>query len=205
MRRNVWLGASGAASICGMGTRTLLPEVVEAAGLKLRAWRAADVEALGEAVTRNLEHLRPWMAWVADEPLTVSDRLALIEGWARQREAGGDVVYGVIRDGEVLGGTGLHRRPGPGGLEIGYWIDRERTGRGIATEVTRAMTTAALAVDGIHFVEIHHDRANVASGRIPARLGFTFVGEAPSEVTAPGQEGVDCTWRVQADEWRGAR
>jgi RimJ/RimL family protein N-acetyltransferase len=178
--------------------------VVEAAqGLELRAWRPGDVDVLAEAVTRNIEHLRPWMEWIAHEPLSRAARLALIEGWARQREAGGDVVYGVLRDGQVVGGTGLHRRPGPHGLEIGYWIDEGHTGQGIATEVARALTTAALALDGIHFVEIHHDRGNVASGRIPRRLGFTFIGEAPSEVTAPGQEGVDCTWRVTADEWRG--
>jgi RimJ/RimL family protein N-acetyltransferase len=185
-----------------MAITTVLPAVVEAPLFELRAWRPGDVDALGEAVARNLEHLRPWMSWVASEPLDRVARLELVEGWAREREAGGDVVYGVLRDGEVLGGTGLHRRPGPHGLEIGYWIDRDHTGRGIATEVARALTTVASAVDGIHFVEIHHDRANVASGRIPRRLGFTLVGEAASEVTAPGEEGIDCTWRVRTDEWR---
>lgn len=186
-----------------METTTLLPPMVDAPGLELRAWEPGDVDALADAVTRNLEHLRPWMAWIAHEPLSRAARLELIERWALEREAGGDVVYGVLRDGEVLGGTGLHRRPGPHGLEIGYWVDGDHTGRGIATEVARALTTAALALDGIHFVEIHHDRANVVSGRVPRRLGFTLVGEAPSEVTSPGQEGVDCTWRVHADAWRG--
>ncbi len=114
-------------------------------------------------------------------------------------------MLGAFSDGAIVGGTGLHRRRGPHGLEIGYWVAAARTGQGIATEVARLLTTAAFEVPGIDFVEIHHDRANVASARVPEKLGYVFVGEAPSEITAPGQLGVDCTWRMPADDWQGAR
>jgi len=189
-----------------METRpALLPELIEGPDLVLRAWRPDDVDDLAETITRNIEHLRPWMDWAAHEPLTPAARLELIEGWTRDRDAGGDVVLGVFSDGTIVGGTGLHRRRGPHGVEIGYWVDADHTGRGIATEMARLLTTAAFEVPGITFVEIHHDRANVASARVPAKLGYVFIGEAPAKIVAPGQIGVHCTWRVSADDWQGAR
>jgi hypothetical protein len=44
----------------------------------LRRWRAQDAEALGRAVAQSIEHLRPWMAWIAEEPATLArqDRTA---------------------------------------------------------------------------------------------------------------------------------
>lgn len=183
-------------------TKATLPDLVEGPDLLLRAWRPSDVDVLADVVTRNLEHLRPWMAWIVEEPLPREVRLTLIEGWARTREEGGDVVLGVFQGGEAVGGTGLHRRRGPRTLEIGYWVGEAHTGRGIATEAARLLTTAALGVPGTTAVEINHDKANVASSRIPARLGYALVDEAPAAVTAPGQAGIDCTWRVHAGGWR---
>lgn len=180
----------------------VLPDHVRTERLELRAWQRDDAAALAAAVERNLEHLRPWMPWIAQEPLTLEERAALIDGWAATRAVGGEVVYGMFLDGAVVGGTGLHRRRGPHGLEIGYWVDREHTGRGLATEAARALTSTALSIPGITFVEIHHDRANVPSRRVPERLGYRCLGETPDEITAPGEVGIDCGWRMDAADWR---
>jgi RimJ/RimL family protein N-acetyltransferase len=88
-------------------------------------------------------------------------------------------------------------------LEIGYWIDKDHTNQGIATEVARALTSAALSVPDVTFVEIHHDKANIASSRVPQKLGYAFVAETQDEVTSPGEIGIDCGWRMEAANWRG--
>jgi RimJ/RimL family protein N-acetyltransferase len=159
------------------------------------------VPALQAAVTASIEHLRPWMPWAADEPVSLAQRRALVRRWRRVWLEGGDTIMGIFDGDEVVGGTGLHRRPGPGGLEIGYWIHVERTGRGYATRAARLLTTAAFTVPGINFVEIHHDAANQRSGAVPRRLGYTYVGATPDAVTAPGEQGLDCRWRVTRDDW----
>ena len=79
-----------------------------------------------------------------------------------------------------MGSAGLHNRVGEGGLEIGYWVRSGWTGRGIAADATAALTHAALALPGIDRVEICHDAANVASERIPAKLGYARAGERPA-------------------------
>jgi RimJ/RimL family protein N-acetyltransferase len=129
----------------------------------LRRWRAGDAAVLQRAVTENIEHLRPWMAWTADEPQSLerrSQRLAEWElGWAR----GGDVTLAVVADDQIAGSAGLHRRRGAGALEIGYWIHVGFLLRGLATRVACLLTDAAFSVADIERVEIHHDKANVAS------------------------------------------
>ena len=186
-----------------------LPELVETPRLTLRLWTTRDAPALHAAVVTSADHLRPWLPWMAHEPLSIADREALITEWRHGWLDGGDAIYGVFArgaaddrdDGEVLGGTGLHRRLGPGGLEIGYWIHVDHVGQGYATELALALTSVGLSLPGIHRIEIHHDQANVISGRVPQRLGYTWVGATDREPLAPGHTGVSWTWRMTAADW----
>lgn len=178
-----------------------LPERVEMARLLIRRYTEDDAEALAAAVTASVDHLRPWMPWIANEPLGLAARTDLIRTWDRDWRGGGDVVFGVFLGDAVVGGTGLHRRVGPGGLEIGYWVHVDHLRRGYATEVSEALTSAAFTVSGIGRVEIHHDKANVASAGVPARLGYARGAETPDEVTAPAEAGIDCTWTMARADW----
>lgn len=184
-----------------MAVPTRLPRRIVTDRLVLRHWTLQDAPVLTESVTANLDHLRPWMPWAATEPVSLPERIALIERWQASWEAGGDSVFGVFCDGKAIGGTGLHRRLGPKVLEIGYWIDVAHTGNGYATEVVRALTAAAFAVPGIDRVEIHHDEANHASAAIPHRLGFTLARKEVREPTAPAEIGVECQWVMRRLDW----
>ncbi|MDY7100706.1 MAG: GNAT family protein [Actinomycetota bacterium] len=192
-----------------------LPSTIRTRRLVLRSWVPDDAPALAAAVVASLDHLRPWLPWAADEPITIEARRGLLASFAQDRDVGGDATYGVFLDGgldgdavaggEAIGGCGLHHRRGPGTLEIGYWLHVDHTGRGYATELAAALTTAAFAHDGIETVEIHHDRANTASRAVPERLGFNFAGERPDEPAAPAQEGIDCTWTMSRHAWSRLR
>ena len=178
-----------------------LPEMLRSDRLTLRAWTPDDAEALNAAIAASLDHLRPWMPWVAFEPMSVADRVRLLEQWRGEREQAGDSVLGAFAGDTIIGGTGLHRRAGPDTLEIGYWVHVDHVRRGYATEMARTLTSAAFADPEIEFVEIHHDRANVASAGVPRALGFRLVSETPDEITAPGEEGIDCCWRISRLDW----
>ena len=179
-----------------------LPELVTGPeGFVLRRWLRADAEALGDAIHESIDQLRPWMPWAADEPLSVAERRALIDEWDRNWDSGGDEVLGVFVDGSVAGGCGLHHRVGPGGLEIGYWTHRSFLRTGIATRAARLLTDAAFARADITRVEIHHDKANVASAGIPRKLGFTLVREVHDPVTAPAETGLSCEWQLTREAW----
>jgi ribosomal-protein-serine acetyltransferase len=184
----------------------LLPQrLEEPGGLVLRRWVPSDAEALGRAVAESVEHLRPWMAWIAEEPVPVERRRARIAEWAEAWRAGGDVLLGVFYEGLIAGGCGLHRRLGPGGLEIGYWIHPSFLRRGLATRTARLLTDAAFAVPGIDRVEIHHDKANLASAGVPRKLAFKWLGEEPDLPEAPAEVGIECRWGMDRDAWSGQR
>ena len=184
-----------------MGDRPVLPERVEADPLVLREYDESDAPAVVEAVTANVEHLRPWMPWIVHEPRSVADRTALIRFWHGERRAGTNAIYGIFLDDELIGGTGYHPRIGPGGLEIGYWLRRDHTGRGFATIATRALTDHAFTINGIDRVEIHHDAANPKSGAIPARLGFRHLRDEEREPQAAAETGVMRIWQVTREDW----
>ena len=67
--------------------------------------------------------------------------------------------------------------------------------------MSEALTHLGFGVDEIERVEIHHDKANVASAGVPRGLGFELVTESPDEISAPGEIGIDCAWVVTRDAW----
>lgn len=174
-------------------------------GVIVRRWVPADAEALSAAVGESVEHLRPWMGWVAQEPLAPERRREMIAEWEERWRRGGDLVAGIFVDGRVAGGCGLHDRIGPDGLEIGYWLHPAFVGRGIVTTAAILLTDAAFTLQRITHVEIHHDKANQRSGAVPRRLGYRLIDESPDEPEAPAEVGISCTWRVTRDAWEGAR
>lgn len=155
--------------------------------LVLRAWEPADAPALKAAIDRNLDRLRPWVPWAVHEPSPLEAIAQRLAGFRADFDAGRDWVYGIFApDGRtVLGGTGLHPRIGPGGLEIGYWLDAAATGHGLATEAAAALTDLALALPGITRVEIRCDPANAASAAVPRRLGYAHVETLAAATTGP--------------------
>ena len=95
---------------------------------------------------------------------------------------------------DLIGAISLMDRIGPGGLEIGYWLRTDATGRGVMTRATAAVTDLGLALPGIERIEIHCDAANVRSAAVPRRLGFRLDRTEHSEPKAPGDSGLDQFW-----------
>lgn len=178
-----------------------LPEQTATERLLLRRLTPADEPAMNAGITASLEHLRPWMPWASHEPLSAVDRLAVVATWEQEWRDGGDLIYGVFLGDDYIGNIGLHRRGTADLLEIGYWVHVDHTGHGYITEASEALTNMAFEQPGIDRVEIHNDRANVASGAVPRRLGFTLAREVAKEIDAPGETGVESQWAMTREEW----
>jgi RimJ/RimL family protein N-acetyltransferase len=186
---------AGALAVASNGavTSTLAhpPETIDADAVHLRRVVLDDAAALADAVGQSLDHLRPWMPWATPAAATVRAQTRFLEDTTPRWEQGADYVYvmGAPGDPSVRGVIGLHRRIGPGAIEIGYWVHVAHAGRGLGLAAATAVTTAGLALPDVERVEIHTDEANVRSASIPARLGYRLNRVDLRDPQAPGETG----------------
>jgi RimJ/RimL family protein N-acetyltransferase len=180
------------------------PPELEAGPVVLRRYTGDELTALCEAVESSLDHLRPWMPWASIEPL--EEGLAEFIRRSVQEFDGGENFSYAIWDAhrpQLVGGTGLHPRLGPGVLEIGYWVRLSWTRRGVASAAASALTDAAFSLAGIEAVHIHCDEANAASASVPRRLGYSLRRIVEDEPAAPADTGRSMEWVVTRADWAG--
>lgn len=179
-------------------------ECLVVAGLVLRRWRPEHVGALTAAVHASRDHLVPWMPWVAaydDDPRTADGFVDAVDhAWAADAEWS----WGVWEDELLVGAVGLHRRGDAGVLEVGYWTHVDHVGRGIARRAAAVVVREALGLDGVTRVEVRHADTNHASARVPAHLGFRWVGTVPRGPREGGDTDSTVVWGIDADDLAGA-
>jgi ribosomal-protein-serine acetyltransferase len=172
------------------------PGYLSHGAVTLRRWRAGDAALCRRLVSESLEHLRPWMPWAAGD-YGLARATEYLERCEADWAAGEAFQYLTAVAGNPAGSAGLMARIGPGGLEIGYWVHPAFAGQGVATSAAAALTEAALALPAIERVEIQHDMLNLASERVPAKLGYAHVDTRSSRLErAPGESGTAKVWRI---------
>jgi RimJ/RimL family protein N-acetyltransferase len=143
--------------------------------LRLRRWRAEDVDAAWELASRpevRAVHVRP-----------PADRAALaqrlLDGDVADRAEGTSAAFAVVDDrtGALLGDAGLRIVDAMMGVGmISYAVVPSARGRGVATASVRALATWAFDTVGLRRLEIGHDPANTASCLVASRAGFPAEG-----------------------------
>lgn len=164
---------------------------IETERLVVRCYEPSDTPAVHASIGRSRQHLSEFMSWVHREPITFEERLEVICTSRGRFDLGEDFFYGIFskETQRFVGGTGLHPRHGPDAVEVGYWIDVNEVGKGLATEVAAALTKHAILELGLGRVEIRVEPANVASMRVAEKLGFrreaTLARRIPSGTGTP--------------------
>lgn len=184
------------------------PPRIEVGGLVFRRLEPDDAPSIARAVTESLDHLRPFLPWATPENATAEAQRRRLESpslaWEPESEHYAYGAFPIEDETYLLGACGLHRRRGPGALEIGYWVHVNHLRRGIATAAARAMTDAGFSVDGIDTMEIVCDVANHPSACVPRRLGYRLAETVEHVAEAPGETGKRDVWIMSRDEWRGS-
>lgn len=118
------------------------------------------------------------MTWGPDEPTPLDVLTRRLEGYAGDFHADLRWRFAVAHrlTGRLLGGARLHRYPGPGALEVGYWVRSSQVRQGIAACAAGALTRHAFEHHRVKRVEIWCDPSNVPSARVALALGFEPVG-----------------------------
>jgi RimJ/RimL family protein N-acetyltransferase len=166
----------------------------------LRCWEPADTPALRALLADNVEHLRPWVPGMADEPKPLEEKLREVRGWRATFDEDEAWYYALLdADDGVLAGSLVVGRLGPGAVDVGGWVAGERGRRGYQTEATSAFARAAFEVLGLTRVQALCDVANERSIALLRKLGFTH--EATPRHQVDGGRADEMVWSILADEW----
>ena len=157
--------------------------------LVLRPPVLSDIEGLWPHVTDS--RLTRFLAW---EPHTERDQTRIMIQSLIDAQAVGRGFHWIVElAGQVVGLGSLidvrrqHRCWTINRAELAYWIGAEFQQKGIATEASRAIVEFAFNHLGLNKVVLYHASDNLASGVIPLRLGFRYVGEEQEAFNKSGQ------------------
>lgn len=191
-----------------------LPVAFQTERLTIRFPGAPDADGFFEMISSSRASFAPWLPWAETEHVAVEQTMYFIEKFRRTRTEPGatDFTMGIFdrATGRPLGGTGLHRVvPNTYEGEIGYYVRADAQNKGICTEATRGLITWALTPQdqggwGLRRIHIRCAARNLASQRVPRKLGLREEARLVQERWTPGLGWEDTlVWGVLNDEWDG--
>ena len=146
------------------------------ARLSLRLFERRDASALFALTDANREHIGEWLSWVQYNK-NVADTRRFIEQSLERFAREDGFQAGIYEDGVLVGSIGyLYWRFNQKRTEIGYWLSKDATGRGIITRATVALIDYSFDVLEMNRVAIYCATGNVKSCAVPRRLGFHLDG-----------------------------
>ncbi|MBD8465284.1 GNAT family N-acetyltransferase [Plantibacter sp. CFBP 8798] len=154
----------------------------------MRPLELADSSELAAAYVRNRAHLAPWEPARSDEFFTEAAQAADLRSKVAATAAGSAYSLGLF-DGTTIVGrfnlSGIVRGPFQN-AGLGYWVDAQYAGRGLATAVVQAIVRVARDDLGLHRVEASTLLHNHGSQRVLRKAGFEHIGMAPSYLRIAG-------------------
>ena len=129
-----------------------------------------------EAVENNRSFLSEWLS-LPNEVETQDDAVAFIRAVLKDPEEKGDFVFVIWYRKQFSGLISLKENDlFNKKTEIGYWLTKNTTGKGIVTKSVKVLSEYIFMVMDINRIVIRCAVVNNKSSAIPKRLGFTFEG-----------------------------
>ena len=162
-----------------MSPERTVPSRIETERLVMRPWEPeTDVDSYHALLAASADHLRPWMPWAGDEPLSRAEHLDWLRQCARWAADGTKGYLAMLSrdDDRLIGSVGLHPAREEEIREIGYWLAPEYQGRGYVTEAVEALVRVAFEDSRITRVEVLTMPDNAPAIAVARRAGFHHEG-----------------------------
>lgn len=135
-----------------------------------------DAATIFSAIDQNRSHLGRWLPFV-DYTKAVKDSEAFIQNIVYYRKETLNEVYTIWFKGDFAGTIGFHNTDRVNEkTEIGYWLIKDMTGKGIIQRSCKVLIGIAFEKMGMNRITIRCAVGNSASENVVSRLGFTFEG-----------------------------
>lgn len=144
---------------------------------------------LAEAYRRNREHLAQWEPTRDDEFFTERFQREDIERRLAASSVDESCPLALVTGEEIIGRfnlAGISRGPFQS-AGLGYWVDKDHQGRGLASSAVHTIVTEARETLGLHRVEASTLVHNTGSQQVLLKNGFRKIGMAPQYLKIAGQ------------------
>ena len=171
-----------------METKILLDENIE-----LRATSPEWAAEKYAAAIASREHLLPWLSWIHfyenGTPEEGAEKMGKFQSdKAAEFEKGTNFLYDIFVDCSFAGSIELMSVSSENRYcEIGYWLAKDFTGRGIMTRAVNKLVNLAFEKLGLHCISIHAAHENKASRAVAERCGFKFEAELRDRLLLEGK------------------
>ena len=157
--------------------------------ITLRPVRLDDAPTITLAVQESIQEIMPWMGWCHPN-FSEEEANAWISTLPAAWRAGSQYAFAIVdtQDGTFLGGAGLNHINSAYRLaNLGYWVRKSATGRGIATQAT--MLAARFGVEKLNLLraEIVVAVDNDASLRVAEKCGAIREGVLRNRLIVHGK------------------
>jgi ribosomal-protein-alanine N-acetyltransferase len=156
--------------------------------VEARILQHSDAGLMNDAYLRNREHLGPWEPERPDVFFSVAAQGRIIESKLASCAAGSEVPWVLLDKDRIVGAitlTGIVLGPFCS-AHVGYWVDRDYTGRGIGSAALTHVLGYARNDLALHRIQAATLLHNAGSQKILRRAGFEKIGMAPAYLKIAG-------------------
>ncbi|TCT17194.1 ribosomal-protein-serine acetyltransferase [Natranaerovirga pectinivora] len=165
----------------------------------LETLKEKDVQESFELVDRNRGYLREWLHWV-DKTKSVEDRMKYIN-YALNKQNNNEGLDFKIKYCDTLIGSIGYDLGDFKSAEIGYWIEKQYSGKGIVTKCCERLIEYLFKELKVHRIVIKVAEKNIKSRKIPERLGFKQEGILRDVDILHGQYHSDVIYGILENEY----
>ena len=174
----------------------------------LRPIRYRDKKEWTEVRSRNSQWLAPWEASNPDPAGRLPDYRQMVRSLKSQAAqatalpfviteriptAGSPAIVGQLTVSSIVWGSAMM-------ATLGYWVDQDRAGRGIAPTAVALVTDHCFRTLGLHRMEINIRPENGPSLRVVEKLGFRDEGYRPRYLHINGEWADHRSFALTAEE-----
>lgn len=170
--------------------------------LDIRIVEMRHAETILAQVNANRDHLREWLGWV-DVTNEVTDLENFVRSVQKQYSENNGFQAGLWYENQFVGMIGFHEWDFKDKkTEIGYWLAKEYTGKGVMTQAVRALCDFAINTLKLNRVVIRCAVGNERSCAVATRLGFRHEGVIRQSNNLNGKLIDMNQYALLAEEWK---
>ncbi len=145
--------------------------------ITLRRLTRENAQDKFDLIVKNHDHLLPWLPWAELYHDDIQVMYTFTDSEIEKFDNGVTFGYDIYYQDQLVGSIDLHDVSEENHrAEIGYWVGKEFTGKGIATRAAAALTEYAFKKLEMNRISIFACVDNIPSISVAKRLNFTEEG-----------------------------